>query len=157
MLRQGCKSIPIVLPDGQGLSYPLGMGNNRERTPLDWGARFMRLLKAKHWTLAKLAPMLDLSEGALRHWTNGTRQITLTQFLQLCDAAEIDPGVVLFADKVDDKFLAIGEAWRQADNLGREVLWTAAQGILAKRGASAGDSRAATSFSPPRARARTRA
>ena len=128
----------------------------RQKTILDWGARFRELLKAKHSSLAKIAPLLDLSESAVRHWTNGTRQITLTQFLQLCAAAEIDPAVVLFAGQVDDKFLAIGEAWRQADDLGREVLWTAAQGILAKRGTSTDYRREPTHPGAERARARHR-
>lgn len=133
----------------------MGMGQ-KPKTVLNWGARFVEMLKAKHSSVAKIAPMIDLSEAAVRHWTNGTRQLTLEQFLKLCDAAEIDPAVVLFAGQVDDKFLAIGEAWRQADDLGREVLWTAAQGILAKRGSSTDYRREPTHPGSERARARHR-
>lgn len=149
-------SIPSVLPVRAAFPYALEMGV-KPRTALDWGARFMHLLKARPVppsSLAHLAPLMNLSEGALRHWTNGTRQVTLEQFLQLCAAAKIDPGLVLFTGLVDDKFLAIGEAWKQGDDLEREVLWTAAQGILSKRGATS--QQGSTLTVPRRAGARPR-
>jgi transcriptional regulator with XRE-family HTH domain len=116
----------------------------KEKTPLGWGARFRESLKAKGLSLGQLARELDLAESTLRSWTNGTRDINLSDFLRLCAAAQIDPAFVLFAGKVDAKFLVIGEAWNKASQDQKGVLWTAAQGILAqheqprRRGAGTG-------------------
>lgn len=134
-------SIPYVSHGKRALPYPIRVREN-DKTPLKWGTRFRMALKAKDSSLAKLAghKKVNRSESALRSWTNGTRDINLAEFLQLCDAAEIDPSLVLFAGKVDHKFLTIGEAWSKATPDQRGVLWTAAQGVLAqyevsKRGA----------------------
>lgn len=104
----------------------------KSRTALDWGARFRLYLKDKGSSLAKVAERLGRAESTLRHWTNGTRDINLAEFLELCGAAGIDPAMVLFAGQVDAKFLAIGQAWGQASPVEKEVLWIAARGILAQ-------------------------
>jgi len=64
---------------------------------LDWGKRFRKLLRHKGSNLAKVADAMQLSESALRSWTNGNRQINLQDFFKLCEVAEVDPAVVLFA------------------------------------------------------------
>lgn len=112
------------------LAYACSMA--KKHTPLGWGPRFKRAIKAKGLNLSQIAEKLDMSESALRSWTNGHREINLDDYLRLCSVAEVDPAVVLFGDKVDEQFLAIGEAWSKADPIGRRVLWTAAQGILAQ-------------------------
>lgn len=109
----------------------------KTKTPLGWGVRFRTLAKAKGFNLRQIAEKLEMSESGVRSWTNGQRAINLEDFLALCKAAGIDPAQTLFSGQVDDKFLAIGDAWLQATPLEREVLWTTAQGILAnKRGTS---------------------
>lgn len=114
-------------------SYPARMKKDKkEKTPLNWGQRFRELLKAKSLKLSQIARDMDLAESTLRSWTNGSRDINLSDFLKLCQAAGLDPAVILFADQVDAKFLAIGVAWSKADENQRGVLWTAAQGILAQ-------------------------
>lgn len=132
-MELGLLSIPYVSHGKRALPYASGV-REKDKTPLKWGTRFREALKARNSNLAKLAEhkKVDRSESALRSWTNGTRDINLSEFLQLCDAAGIDPAVVLFAGKVDNKFLDIGEAWGKANPVQREVLWTAAQGILAQ-------------------------
>lgn len=107
---------------------------SKERTPLGWGQRFRDLAKERGLSLGQLAERLDRAESTVRSWTNGTRDINLSEFLELCTAAGIDPALVLFRDKVDAKFLVIGDAWSQADANEKEVFWTVAQGILARRG-----------------------
>lgn len=108
----------------------------REKTPLGWGARFREQAKERGLSLGQIAGKLDLAESTVRSWTNGTRDINLADFLKLCEAAEIDAALVLFAGKVDAKFLVIGDAWSKATTDQRGVLWTAAQGILAQQNES---------------------
>ena len=38
---------------------------------------------------------MDMTEGGIRHWRNGTRDIKLDEFLRLCKAAQADPLVIL--------------------------------------------------------------
>jgi transcriptional regulator with XRE-family HTH domain len=111
------------------------MQSKKEKTPLGWGLRFRQFAKAKELSLAQIAEKLDLSESAVRHWTNGTRDINLSDFLLLCRAAGLDPATVLFAGKVDPKFLSIGEAWNITDEVGRNLLEGAAE--VARNRASA--------------------
>jgi transcriptional regulator with XRE-family HTH domain len=89
-------------------------------------------VKCKKSSLAKVAEKLGRAESTVRSWTNGTRDINLAEYLELCKAAGIDPALVLFAGKVDAKFLIVGEAWSKATPEQQGVLWTAAQGILAQ-------------------------
>lgn len=62
----------------------------------DWGKRFRVLVKENGETLASVAEALGRSEPALRSWTNGNRQINLSEFFALCAAAKVDPAHVLF-------------------------------------------------------------
>ena len=112
--------------------------SKRKTTPLGWGPRFRQMARDKGLNLAKLGEAMGLSEGALRHWTNGTREVNLTDFVKLCDAADLDPAIILFAGRTDEKFLKVGEAWSKADPIQRDVLWTAAKGILADYNAAIG-------------------
>lgn len=138
----GKVSIPYVSDRKRRLTYARRM-REKEKTPLGWGLRFRELVKSKKSNLAEVAEKLGRAESTVRSWTNGTRDINLAEYLELCTAADIDPATVLFAGKVDAKFLVVGEAWNKATQEQRGVLWTAAQGILAqhesessKRGAS---------------------
>lgn len=116
-----------------------GREERRKRsTPLGWGPRFRRKAREKHLNLAELAERMGLSEAALRHWTNGTREINLTDFLTLCDKADLDPAVILFSGRMDEKFLMVGNAWSKADPTQREAFVTVAKGILAEHNASIG-------------------
>lgn len=131
-------SIPLVSTAAAMKIYPRRV---REKTPLGWGARFREYLRAKESNLAKIAEKMNLAESTLRSWTNGTRDINLSDFLLLCKKADLDPATVLFAGKVDDKFLLIGEAWNRATPEQRGYLLTTARGILADddRGTSTGE------------------
>lgn len=115
-----------------GFPYGERMKEEKEKTPLGWGPRFRKHLKSKGLSLGDVAEKLDVAESTVRSWTNGTRDINLTDFVTLCDAAGLDHALILFSGRVDAKFLAIGEAWTKATPEQRGVLWTAAQGILAQ-------------------------
>ena len=117
------------MPMGKKISF-------RPPTPLDWGRRFREGSKRKGLNLRQIAERMDLAESTVRSWTNGNRDINLTDFLKLCEAAGLDPAVTLFAGRTDEKFLLVGEAWGKADPTQRGVLWTAAKGILAEYNAS---------------------
>ena len=102
--------------------------------PGNWGRRFRNALKAKQMTLAEVAEKLDQATSTVRSWTNSNRNIKLHDFFRLCAAAGLDPAVVLFSNQGDhQEFLTIGEAWRQADQTGREALLLTAEGILGRR------------------------
>lgn len=61
-----------------------------------WGKRFRELAKENGWTLAKIADRMEITDGALRHWTNGTRDPNLGDFFRMCEIAGVDPARVLF-------------------------------------------------------------
>lgn len=140
-------SIPEVPHEFSRGVYSCGVMNKKGRldgssgerqkrsTPYGWGPRFREMARAKGLNLAKLAERMGLAESALRHWTNGTREVNLTDFLHLCASADLDPATILFAGKVDEGFLKVGEAWGKADPTQRGVLRTAAEGILAQHAA----------------------
>lgn len=70
--------------------------NKRSDQWRGWPTRFkshLREFKQKH---ADISKKLEISEGALRHWLNGTRKINLEDFFRLCDAANADPVLILF-------------------------------------------------------------
>lgn len=93
----------------------------------DWGSRFRLGLKAKKLTTGQVAEKMDLAESSVRSWLNGNREINLSDFFLLCDAAGLDPATVLFAGQVDPRFLEIGRVWAGADERGRELLMVAAE------------------------------
>ena len=99
-----------------------------------WGMRYREMVKAKGLTLAKVAEKMDMAESTLRSWTNANRSIKLHLFVRICEAAGLDPAVVLFAGQVDEDFLDIGEAWRHAQGHERESLILSAEAILARHG-----------------------
>lgn len=47
-------------------------------------------------SLRACAQKMELTEGALRHWENGNRNINLEDFFKLCEIAEVDPCQILF-------------------------------------------------------------
>jgi transcriptional regulator with XRE-family HTH domain len=61
-----------------------------------WGRRFRIQIKEKGKNLAKVAERMDLAESTIRSWTNGTREINLSDFFRLCEAGGVDPAHVLF-------------------------------------------------------------
>jgi len=61
-----------------------------------WGERFRILAKENGETLATVAENMGLAESTLRSWTNGTREVNLTDFIAMCIAARVHPSMVLF-------------------------------------------------------------
>jgi len=61
-----------------------------------WGHRLRLHVRESRRTWGKLAEQLEVTEGTLRHWCNGTREINLTTFFSLCEKAEADPHLILF-------------------------------------------------------------
>lgn len=61
-----------------------------------WGPRFRRHCRENHTSLAKIAGLIGRGESTLRSWTNGTREINLSEFFALCAAAKADPAAILF-------------------------------------------------------------
>ena len=88
------KSIPIVSDTkavfGQYSHVP------KNDTWKAWGKRFRIQAKEKGRSLAQVAERTDWQEVTLRSWTNGTREINLSDFFRLCEAAEVDAAHVLF-------------------------------------------------------------
>ena len=125
------KSTPYVPHQMSAFTYSSGMG--RERTTLGWGRRFRDACKQKGVSLSQVAANLELSESTVRSWTNGVRDINLSDYFRLCDAAGLDPAVILFAEKVDNKFLAVGDAWAKTDDIGRAIIEGAAQAALTRQ------------------------
>lgn len=56
------------------------------------------MAKEKGHSLASLAETLGRSESGLRSWTNGTREINLSEFFELCQVADVNPSQALFGD-----------------------------------------------------------
>jgi transcriptional regulator with XRE-family HTH domain len=113
----------------RGRPYAAGMKKSEKgaKTPRGWGLRFRTFIRAKGLNLSAIAEKMGLAESTIRSWTNGTRDVNLSDFLRLCRAAGLDPASVLFADEVDPRFLSIGEAWAMTDEVGRGVLEGAAE------------------------------
>jgi transcriptional regulator with XRE-family HTH domain len=100
-----------------------------------WGPRFRQQCRDKNLNLAKIAERIGLAESTVRSWTNGTREINLSDFFRLCAAAEIEPDEVLFTYSARQfpegkEFLALSEAWRYATREWKEMLLTTADAIL---------------------------
>lgn len=62
----------------------------------EWGMRLRAHLREKDRNLAWLALETNLAESTLRSWTNGTREINLSDFFMLCQTAKLDPATILF-------------------------------------------------------------
>ena len=61
-----------------------------------WASRFRELLREKKTSVAAVARAMGRPPAGVHHWVNGTREILLTQFLDLCRAAKLDPVIVLY-------------------------------------------------------------
>lgn len=53
-------------------------------------------MKEKKLSLAGVSEKMGMAESTLRSWTNGTREINLSDFFKLCAAAQLNPAQVLF-------------------------------------------------------------
>lgn len=54
----------------------------------------------------KLGEALEVTQGAVGHWLNERRPITLREFFKLCEAAGASPKLILFGDSSQDEALA---------------------------------------------------
>jgi len=79
----------------------------------EWGPRFKKMAKANGHTLVSLSRLINKTDGALRHWTNGTRDIKLGDFYELCELAAVDPVEVLSGKR------------RQRGEAGHDFFWSA--------------------------------
>lgn len=88
-------SIPTVslYPIKGDYSSRMKSNNDIWRT---WGQRFRNARKEKGLSLRSCALKMELTEGALRHWENGNRNINLEDFFRLCEIADVDPCLILF-------------------------------------------------------------
>lgn len=66
----------------------------------DWSTRYRAEIRKKHSSLAKVAEKLGMAESTLRSWTNGNREVNLSDFFAMCRAGGVDPAVVLFGRPV---------------------------------------------------------
>ena len=119
----GAMSIRGASPSDTISLYPDGMGRKSEVR--HWGARFRNEASRKGISTRDVAAKVDQAESTVRSWLNGTREVNLTDFVRLCDAAGIDPALVLFADV--GKVLA---AWNLAEAREHESLVLIAEAIL---------------------------
>lgn len=88
----GPSAIPLVSDTIRTRAYHAGMA---KRHPPEWGVRLRRHIKAGERTMAEIARLMDMTEAGLRHWLNGTREINLSEFEELCAIAEADPCMIL--------------------------------------------------------------
>ena len=88
------KSIPFVSDRNSLFRHDSAMPTNDIWRA--WGKRFRVQAKEKGKTLAQVGERMDLAESTIRSWTNGHREINLTDFFRLCEAAEVDAAHVLF-------------------------------------------------------------
>lgn len=129
--------VPYVPHGLKGPAYPRKM-KKREKTPLGWGQRFRDLVKAKGFSLGQIAARIEVSESSVRHWTNGIRDINLSDFLRMCRAANLDPATVLFSVQADPGLHSIKEAWETTDEVGRGILEGAADAARRRARAKTG-------------------
>ena len=73
------------------------------KTQPTWSKVLDRHLKVS-W--AQVASKMDMTEGGIRHWRNGSRQIKFTEFIRLCKAAGVDPVVILREAEAEDEQLS---------------------------------------------------
>lgn len=65
-----------------------------------WAQRFRQHCSRHGLKLKDVADRLGKAESTVRSWTNGTREVNLTEFFALCAAAQADPATVLFGHVV---------------------------------------------------------
>jgi transcriptional regulator with XRE-family HTH domain len=125
-----------------------------KRTVLGWGPRFRYALKAKGLTVADVAEKIGRAESSVRSWLNGNREINLSEFIELCASARLEPAAVLSDDSEGHDFINIALAWRKSKGkqLQRELLLMAAKGILSDEDRGAGNGEIDTGRTAPRRR-----
>jgi len=62
----------------------------------EWGKRFRAHMQLHRLSQESLAESLGRTQGAIGHWIRGERQINLSEFWKLCEAAGADPKLILF-------------------------------------------------------------
>lgn len=95
--RSPFDAIPVVSDGASPRIYDAGMGESPKKSKAPkWAlALDAHVRESKTITWAKIAAALDMTEGGIRHWRNGTREIKLSEFLALCKAAGADPAVMM--------------------------------------------------------------
>lgn len=90
-------AIPYVSDIAPLRIYDVRMAKtSRKSKATAWATALDAHVKAsKTVTWAKIAGGMDMTEGGIRHWRNGTREIKLTEFLSLCRHAGADPATIL--------------------------------------------------------------
>lgn len=102
----------------------MGKQNSKQSdTWRTWGERFRDHCRLKGVSMPKLAERVVMSEdkvgvteGALRHWLNGQREINLSLFFQLCGLAKADPQMILFPkDLIEEQLLTLYRGMADTD------------------------------------------
>lgn len=106
-----------------------------------WGERLRRHHKARGLSARQIAERAGQAESTIRSWINGSRQISLDDFMRLCIAAEADPAEILFevsylrsTGKPDIEIRRLYEAWHNADERGKELLTFVSNQVLRRHG-----------------------
>lgn len=111
MLKPG-NAIPPVSDKREARRYHVPMGRKEywER----WGIRFRKHYQPRGIKRSVFAEALEVTEAAIRHYENGTRQPKLDDFFKLCELAGADPAVILFGPRAlsPDKQRKVREAAR---------------------------------------------
>lgn len=144
-------SIPIASDaPGHGV-YPSPVP---KKTVMGWGPRFRYAIKSRGLTVADVAEKIGRAESSVRSWLNGNREINLSEFVELCASARLEPAAVLTDENEGHEFLDIALAWRKSKGkpLQRELLRMAAKGILADEDRGAANGEAYTGGTVPRRR-----
>jgi transcriptional regulator with XRE-family HTH domain len=129
-------SIPYASQDEGIKPYPADMPKKSDWR--HWGARFRNEAARKGVSTKVVAGRIDQAESTVRSWLNGNREANLTDFFRLCDAAGIEPALVLFAEV--GKVIA---AWNLAEGGERESLVLITEAILKRHEEAAGRRRGA--------------
>lgn len=77
-----------------------------------WPTRFKAHYRKGGMTAGDVAGKLDITEAGLRHRLNGTRQVDLPEFFQMCAAIDADPIEILFGGLPlsDEQMASLGQA-----------------------------------------------
>lgn len=74
----------------------MGRKTSKSKAVAAWAPTLEDFVKdSKTVTWAKIAAKMDMTEGGVRHWRNGTREIKLSEFIALCKAAGVTPEQIL--------------------------------------------------------------
>ena len=74
----------------------------------NWQQRFRAHMERHGQTQEKLGALLDpeRTQATIGHWLRGVRQINLSEFLALCEAAGADPREILFGETTAEAALS---------------------------------------------------